>query len=113
MLFPRWGRPLSLGQLNLRGYVAPQGPILAHAPWPEVIVTKALSDDGQSLSLVVEPYRGSGTHRFELKALCPRGEYRLCGSGVDLAITADSEGMAAFDVHVSGRLDLRLEPAHG
>jgi hypothetical protein len=32
MLFPRWGRPLSLGQLNLRGYVAPQGPILAHAP---------------------------------------------------------------------------------
>jgi hypothetical protein len=78
-----------------------------------VIVTKARSDDGQSLSLVVEPYRGNGTHRFELKALCPHGAYRLCGSGVDLAVTADSEGMAAFELRVSGRLDLRLEPAHG
>jgi hypothetical protein len=78
-----------------------------------VIVTKARSDDGQSLSLVVEPYRGTGAHQFELQALRPLGEYRLCGSGVDLAVTADSEGMAAFDLHVDARLDLRLEPAHG
>ena len=45
-LWPRWGRPLSLGRLNLRGYEPPVGPVLEQAPWPEVIVTKARSEDG-------------------------------------------------------------------
>ena len=113
MLFTRWGRPLSLGALNLRGYEAPLGPILANAPWPEVIVTKARSDDGESLSLVIEPFRGSGSFRFALQALRPRQAYRVAGTGLDTNLTADAQGCAEFDLVVEARVELTVAPAHG
>jgi hypothetical protein len=115
LLWPRWGRPLSLGQLNLRGYVQPEGPVLAHAPWPDVIVTKARSSDGASLDFVVEPYRGDGAgpHKFRFRAMAPNAHYRLTGSGVDQLVPADANGEGTINLEVGGRLDLHLEPADG
>ena len=51
----RWSSPLDLAALNMRGYVAPTGPVLADAPWDEVLVLLARSDDGRSLRLVLQP----------------------------------------------------------
>jgi hypothetical protein len=110
-LWPRWGRPLSLGQLNLRGYVPPEGPVLGHAPWPEVIVTKARSEDGVSLDLVIEPYKDTSgnNHEFEFHSLQPRASYRLCGNGIDQVFEADQAGASRLSLRVQARLDLRLE----
>lgn len=110
-LWPRWGRPLSLGQLNLRGYVPPEGPVLDHAPWPEVIVTKARSEDGSSLDLVVEPFRAGRAepYEFRFRALAGNGRYRLNGTGVDQVVTADADGRGTVRLNVEARLDLRLE----
>jgi hypothetical protein len=111
-LWPRWGRPLSLGQLNLRGYVPPEGPVLVHAPWPQVVVTKARSDDGSSLDLVIEPYRGHGTEpcEFAFRALVPNASYRLAGPSVDQMLRSDADGLGNIRLHVKARLDLRLAP---
>ncbi len=113
-LWPRWGRPLSLGQLNLRGYVPPQGPILERVPWPDVIVTKARSNDGAGLDLVVEPYRSSDGQPCGLtfRALVPGTDYRLSGSGVDHTLRADVNGRATTTLPITARLDLRLERQH-
>lgn len=112
-LWPRWGQPMSLGQLTLRGYVPPRGPILEHAPWPAVIVTKARCDDGSSLDWVVEPYSGDATtaREFRFRALAPNGAYRLRGGDIDRSIIADAQGRASVLFAVPARLDLRLESA--
>lgn len=110
LLWPLWARPLSLGQLNARGYVPPRGPILAHAPWPAVIVTKARSMDGSSLELTIEAFRDTSDTPRELRftALTPHAAYRLTGSGVELAVHADGNGAGAATCPVTGRLDLQL-----
>ena len=112
MLFTRWGRPLSLGQLNLRGYQAPQGPILSHAPWPDVIVTRAVSDDGVRLDLIVEPYQKTGSCRLEFTELRANTRYRLSGNGVQQMCVADGQGMASVELPVEQRVDLSLAPAN-
>ena len=108
-LWPRWGQPLSLGQLNLRGYVPPKGPVLTRAPWPELIVTKARSDDGRSLSVVIEPYRGKAgqSHELVFDALQPGATYHLTGGNT---LTADAQGSGRASVVVDGRLALNLAP---
>lgn len=113
-LWPLWGRPLSLGQITLRGHLPPQGPLLIEAPWPAVIVTKARSPDARTLDLVVEPFReqSDALHRFRFSALTPGAPYRLTGRGVDLAITADESGNAGVQFAVTRRLDLQLVPDH-
>jgi hypothetical protein len=112
-MWPQWARPLSLGALNLRGYVPPQGPILEHAPWPEVIVTRAVSPDGRRLELTIEPWRVRSTpsaHALQLRALTPGLRYQLRGTGIDLTVQADAQGCATAKIAVTQRLDLTLEP---
>lgn len=53
-LIVRWSTPLTNGDLNVRGYVAPVGPLL-DAPWPEVLVSEARSHDGRSLTATIHP----------------------------------------------------------
>ena len=51
----RWSAPLDLAALNMRGYVAPEGPVLDDTSWDDVLVTEARSDDGRSLRLALRP----------------------------------------------------------
>lgn len=110
-MWPHWARPLSLGALNARGYVPPAGPILAQAPWPAVIVTRAVSPDGASLELVIEPWRDTtaAPRLLDFRALVPNRAYVLRGQGVDLALRADGEGCATVSLPITTRLELRLE----
>jgi hypothetical protein len=111
-LWVRWASPMSLADISLRGYVAPVGPVLEHVPWPGVLVTKARSDDGIALDLVVEPGSPSdaGEHPFVLSAMTPGARYRVHGRGVDVELVADDAGRATASVPVTARRHLRVEP---
>lgn len=54
----RWSLPLDLAGLNLRGYVAPSGPILESYDSANVLVTLARCLDGETLDLGLEPMAG-------------------------------------------------------
>jgi Linalool dehydratase/isomerase len=111
-LFVRWATPNGTAQLSVGGYQPTRGPILAGATWPEVLVTKARSDDEVSLDLIVEPGRDaavSTTLHFE--ALRPGQPYRLVGEHVDLPAEADGNGRASISLDLDTRHRLRLEPA--
>jgi hypothetical protein len=108
----RWGAPLSTGEIVQRGYQPPVGPILERAPWPEVLVTKARSDDGMSLDLVVEPYRAPAGEEHELTfAVDETGpRHRLIGDGIDIVAEPDTSGHLTVAVPIAGRTSLNLRP---
>ena len=95
----RWSAPLDLAALGLRGYLAPVGPVLADAPWDEVLVTLARCDDGRTLELALRPVDApvaAATLRFT--GLVPGAAYRLG----DVTLTADERGTAAVERRVDG-----------
>lgn len=108
----RWSAPIDNAELNIRGYVAPTGPVVADAPWPQVLVTVARSDDGVSLDLALRPGPSGSEAAVPLgfTQLRPGVEYGLTGDGVDVATTADADGSARIDLAVNATLRLRLAP---
>ena len=110
LLWSHWGRPMSLGQLNLRGYVPPKGPILQNAPWPEIIVTKAISEDGENLVLTLDLYKGEAgsSHELEFSNLVPDTDYRLSSEHLDCALKSDPEWQATTAIQVDGETRLKL-----
>lgn len=114
LLWARWGRPLSLGQLNLRGYVEPEGPILEHGPWPEIIVTKARSDDGVTLDIVIDRYKASpgAAHSLRFRSLTPGAVYRTEGDIHAQTFIADKDGRGSLAITVDGRLEFSVRPEH-
>lgn len=83
-----------------------QGPILDEAPFPEVLVAKAYSQDGDSLELVLYNGKEPGTFRVGFTRLRPGETYRLG----DRSVMAGKDGTASVDVAVSGRTMLLLTP---
>ncbi|WP_313802349.1 hypothetical protein [Sphingobium sp.] len=89
-----------------------KGPILAEAPYPGVLVARAVSD-GENLELVLRPGEaGGGTYVLELARLRPGARY-LTSDGN--SIIADAEGHACLNVTLRDRLecDIRLAGAAG
>ena len=109
----RWSQPLDLGELNLRGYVAPRGPVLDDTAWDDVLVTLARSLDGSSLDLALEPAGERTTAvRLAFVALEPGSSYLLTASdGSEIgSVVADPDGRASISIAVLDRpLRLRLE----
>ena len=85
-----------------------QGPTLAEAKYPDVLVAKAFSD-GSDLQLVLYPGAASGVQTLGVERLQAGRHYRVEGAG-DLRLQADAAGRAHFDVHLDGRTALRLVP---
>lgn len=83
-----------------------QGPILDEVPFPEVLVAKAYSQDGDSLELVLYNGKEPGTFRVGFTRLRPGETYRLG----DRSVMAGKDGTASVDVVVSGRTVLLLTP---
>ncbi len=95
-LIVRWSTPLDTGDLNLRGYVAPTGPLLDDAPWPQVLITKARSLDGRSLDLTVHRHALAvgDVVRLGFAQLIPNTRYRLG----DQVVVADTSGRTTVEV---------------
>src|SRR5438093_55237 len=108
LLSARWGSPLSVGELAIRGWVPPAGPVLERAPWPDVLVSKARCDDGVTLELVLEPHRSSAgdAHELTFRLVEPARRHRLTGDGVDVTVEPDPSGRATVTVPLAGRTSL-------
>lgn len=84
------------------------GPILTDASYPEVIVTRAVTD-GQALSLVVHPGAGPGLAKLGLARLVPGRDYRVVQS--EARFTAGPDGKASFSIDLPDRVALDIVPA--
>ncbi len=86
-----------------------EGPLLAGAPYPDVLVAKAFSR-GDDLELVLHPGGESGPRELSFERLKAGGKYTLRGAD-DLRVIADDLGRATVAVTLRGRTVLRLQPS--
>lgn len=84
-----------------------RGPILAEAAYPQVIVTRAVTD-GAALSLVLVPGAEPGPVSLGLARLLPGRDYQLVQGGT--RFTAGADGKATITVALDGRLALDIVP---
>lgn len=84
-----------------------QGPRLAHAPYPDVLVARAVSD-GQVLDLELVPGREPGRFSLGFSQLVPGRRYRCEVDGQVLVAAAD--GTAEMQLSLVERLAVRLIP---
>ena len=83
------------------------GPILAEAVYPDVIVTRAVSD-GEALNLVLHPGNGEVEAKLGLARLRPQARYRVQSSGYEFAASPD--GKAELLVPLRERTQLDIVP---
>lgn len=107
----RWARRDDWRHLVNRGpsAAALRGPLLAGCRYPDVLVARAVSDDGESLDLVLHNGAAPGPQELVFERLQPGREYRVEPTGERL--TADAAGRARLSVHLDGRTAVRLVPA--
>jgi hypothetical protein len=107
----RFGRRDGLRDLVAHGAPAAwrEGPRLAEAAYPDVLVARAVTD-GAALDLVLRPGNGPVRVTLGLDRLTPGGRYRVAG-GTATELTADAEGRALLEVELAGRHELRVYPA--
>jgi hypothetical protein len=82
-----------------------RGPVLNSVPFPEVLVAKAYSKDGESVDLVLYSGKEAGTFPLQFTRLRAGSSYKLGKQ----AGKADGEGILRFDVAIDGRTALKLE----
>jgi hypothetical protein len=83
------------------------GPLLTQATYPEVIVTRAVSD-GQSLELVLRAGADPVRTTLGFGRLVPGRSYRVVQTGEVLA--ADAQGKASLTFDLDRRSELTLVP---
>lgn len=82
-----------------------QGPVLEECDFPDVLVAKCYSRDGESVDVVLYPGRQGGVFRLGFRR-CKAGEkYSLLGKEA----VADRDGWARFEVPIHGRTEGKLE----
>lgn len=86
-----------------------EGPLLAGARYPDVLVAKAFSS-GEDLELVLFNGAAAGLQTIEIERLRPDAEYATRGAQIR-RFRADAQGRAALDVFVDGRTMLHIVPA--
>jgi hypothetical protein len=84
-----------------------RAPILDKVPFPDVLVAKAFSHDGESVELVLYNGKESGVFDLGFKNMKKGREYELG----KLTAVANEEGEATFPVEVNGRTSLVLKPS--
>lgn len=81
-----------------------QGPVLSRIPFPEVLVAKAYSHDGEGLDLVLYPGKAAGMFQLHFERLQPGRAYELSSK----TAVASKAGEAMFEVRIEGRTALKL-----
>jgi len=84
------------------------GPILATAAYPDVLVARAVAKKG-ALDLILYPGRSNGQYGLGLCGMIPGRRYRVCGSWIGV-VDAGPAGEARLDVPLRGRTELRIAP---
>jgi hypothetical protein len=108
----RWSNPITAAQLNVRGYRAPQGPILDAAPWNDVLVVEARSVDGISLHMRVDPIDGPHERvEFGFRQLMPLTTYELAINGEHGEMVADRNGIGRYQTSVLGPTTWTVSPS--
>ncbi|MBV7495072.1 hypothetical protein KW837_12450 [Pseudomonas sp. PDM24] len=79
-----------------------RGPLLTGAEFPQVLVAKARSHDGQDLELVLYPGTAPGPQRITIERLKPHGHYSTKGT-MQTHFTADAAGTVELEVMLNGR----------
>lgn len=109
-LMARFGR--ESGLRDLLGHGLPDawrdGPRIADAPYPEVLVARAVSD-GAALSCVLRPGAAATRVTLELDRLRPLRPYRALGT-LERDVVADADGRATVTVDLLGRTEVVVEP---
>jgi hypothetical protein len=88
-----------------------EGPILADARYPDVLVAKAFSR-GDDLELVLYPGAGAGTQKLGVERLKPGATYELQG-GNGATFRADDLGRATLEIDLRGRTPVQITPTQG
>jgi hypothetical protein len=90
-----------------------RGPMLMDAPYPDVLVLRAVNDGGV-LAGSLRPGRAAavgGSFALQLGQLRPNGRYR-CEGLRETDLSADAQGRATVQVQLAGRQDFRVLPLH-
>lgn len=82
-------------------------PILEEVPFPDVLVAKAFSQDGESVDLVLYNGKQPGIFNLGFKNMQPGKRYEL---GTQRSV-ANSEGKATFSLPIEGRTAVQLRSA--
>lgn len=85
-----------------------QGPVLDDVAFPDVLVAKAYSRDGESVDLVLYNGRAPGVFSLGFKNCKPGERYVLMGQEQVVA----KDGTVTFAVQIDGRTAGRLEPVN-
>lgn len=88
------------------GEAALKGPVLEECSYPDVLVARAVSTDGEDLELVLCGGSDKKEQRIQIARLRPGQNYLVEGMG--LHIRADENGRAAFSVNLEQRLKIRI-----
>lgn len=88
------------------------GPVIADVAYPDVLVARA-TNDGRALFAVLHP--GAGPKRVTVKVgqLERRRCYRCYAPGIDMVAEADDRGELVFEIDLTTRTELRVEPSEG
>jgi len=87
------------------------GPRLAQAPYPDVLVARAVTD-GRDLALELVPGSAPGRFPLVLDRLTPGGTYRVAGAGGTAdSVTADPSGTGVLTLELGGRSPVHITPA--
>ncbi|MDF3309533.1 hypothetical protein P3H15_31430 [Rhodococcus sp. T2V] len=86
------------------------GPLIESVPYPDVLVGRAVSNDGADLEAVFHPGTRDGRRSVEVSQLTPGRTYTLRGAVEDTTVASD-EGTARIDIDIVGRTELHITPA--
>ncbi|KAF5248157.1 hypothetical protein FANTH_6087 [Fusarium anthophilum] len=100
-------RDLANATLHGPSKEALSGPVLEEAPFPEVLVAKAYSEDGKKLDLVVYNGKEAGVFKLGFERLIPGQQYSVSTGG---SVTANGAGKAFVDAKINGRTQIILQP---
>jgi hypothetical protein len=106
------GRLMHTGDFRKSFVVGPpesvsNGPMLAGARYPDVLVAKAFSR-GSNLELVLYPGAAQGSQPITIERLRPGADYAIEGS--ERTFRADERGSASIDVDLRGRTAVTIGP---
>ncbi len=104
----RWGRLYKQDDFLSARIPKYEGPILASAPHPEVLVTYANGRDDQ-LCLTIEPTAGGGSFPLTFERLRPGTEYVIESDGTKFTTSGDGSGGA--DIVLTSRITTIVRPA--